>query len=118
MKKIVLFSIILLIIDIFWIKNVMSKLYEGIFEIKNVNYLSALIAYSFMIIGYIKFINSENNINEKFKKAIFLGLVIYATYGFTLAAIYKKYPLRLALIETLWGGFLYLIVTYIVNKII
>ena len=118
MKKLVLFSIILLIIDIIWIRNVMSKLYKNVFQIQ-LNPIAALIAYLAMIIGYYVFIHNLNTkLNDRIFKAFLLGMVIYATYGFTLAAIYDKYPMSLAITETIWGSCLFASVTYLTNKIL
>tara|TARA_A100001015_G_C14960483_1_gene700644 strand:+ start:1072 stop:1434 length:363 start_codon:yes stop_codon:yes gene_type:complete len=115
MKKLILFSIILLFIDIWWIQNVMKKLYENIFEIKQINYISAIIAYLAMIYGFYTFVfKSKTSSIDKIKKAFILGAVIYATYGFTLSAINNKYPISLAFIETAWGSFLFSFVTFLV----
>jgi len=39
-----------------------------------------------------------------------LGLLTYGVYNFTCMAILKKYPLKVALLDTLWGGTLFTIV--------
>ena len=118
MKKILVFSIILLVIDIFWISQVMSKLYKGVFNIQ-LKPIAAFIAYSAMILGYYVFIHKLNTkLMDKVCKAFLLGMVIYATYGFTLAAIYNKYPMSLAITETIWGSCLFAGVTYLTDIII
>lgn len=118
MKKLILFSIILLVIDILWISQIMSQLYKGVFAIQ-LKPVAALIAYSAMILGYYVFIYKlKSNLMDKICKAFLLGMVIYATYGFTLAAIYDKYPMSLAITETIWGSCLFASVTYLTNKIL
>ena len=118
MKQVFLFSVILLIIDLFWISQVMSRLYKGVFNIQ-LKPIAAIIAYSAMILGYYVFIHNLNTtLNDKVTKAFLLGLIIYATYGFTLAAIYSKYPMSLAITETIWGASLFSGVTYLTHKLI
>ena len=48
----------------------------------------------------------------------FIGLSIFGTYGFTLAAIYNKYPIENAVAETVWGVTLYTLTTSITHFII
>ena len=118
MRKVILFSVILLIIDLVWIGQVMSRLYKGVFKIQ-LKPVAAIIAYSAMIIGYYFFIhNLQTTLTDKVLKAFILGMVIYATYGFTLAAIYQKYPISLAITETIWGSCLFAGVTYLTNLIV
>ena len=39
-----------------------------------------------------------------------LGLLTYGIYNFTCLAILKKYPMKVAILDTLWGGMLFTIV--------
>lgn len=39
-----------------------------------------------------------------------LGLLTYGIYNFTCIAILKKYPIKVAILDTLWGGMLFTIV--------
>jgi len=43
-----------------------------------------------------------------------LGLLTYGVYNFTCLAILKNYPLEVAIRDTLWGGALFTIVTFVV----
>jgi len=49
------------------------------------------------------------------KEAFLLGLSTYAVYDFTNYAIFKKYSLQFALMDTVWGGILMTIVWNIVK---
>jgi len=112
----VIFAIIITVIDVPWITLVMSKLYKTVFSIK-LNYLAAILAYVCMIITYPLIIAKNNTLKDKLCTALVLGLVIYGTYGFTLAAIYGKYPLTTALAETLWGMILFVLTTYLTDLV-
>ena len=41
------------------------------------------------------------------EQAFLIGAASYAVYDFTVYALMKKYPLWLALADTLWGGILF-----------
>jgi uncharacterized membrane protein len=44
------------------------------------------------------------------EEAFWLGASTYAVYDFTVLAVFKDYPLYLAVGDTLWGGTLFAIV--------
>lgn len=50
------------------------------------------------------------------KDAFLTGAAVYAVYDFTVMAVFKEYPLYLALGDTLWGGILFLAIRYVVDK--
>jgi uncharacterized membrane protein len=46
-------------------------------------------------------------------EAFLIGAATYAVYDFTVLAVFKDYPLWIALADTLWGGILFSIVMWI-----
>lgn len=119
-KNTILFAICLLVIDGLWLKFYMKDKYIRYFSSINkkmdVNIVSVFVAYLIMIIAYPLLIENNNkNIKYGLIKALAVGLVIFGTYGFTLAAIFPKYDIKFALTETLWGMFLYG-VSYLITK--
>lgn len=116
LKHTLIFTAIITLIDIPWIRYVMFPQYKGVFNIK-MKPEAAIVAYMCMIICYPLIISKFNTLKEQLITAATIGLVIYGTYGFTLAAIYNKYPINLAIIETLWGTTLFTIATFLTNKI-
>lgn len=116
LKHTLIFAAIITLIDIPWIRYVMFPQYKGVFNIK-MKPEAAIVAYMCMIICYPLIISKFNTLKEQLITAATIGLVIYGTYGFTLAAIYNKYPINLAIIETLWGTTLFTIATFLTNKI-
>lgn len=77
------------------------------------NFFGAAICYVFLIIAINYFIiKPHKSINEAF----LLGLVIYGVYETTNYALLKNWSLVTVIIDTLWGGALFAITTYIVNK--
>ena len=49
------------------------------------------------------------------KDAFLLGLCTYAVYDFTNYATLKNYSLRFAIMDSIWGGVLFVIVHYIIK---
>lgn len=119
-KNTIIFAICLLVIDGLWLKLYMKDKYIRYFNSINkkmdVNIVSVFVAYLIMIIAYPLLIENNNkNIKYGLIKALAVGLVIFGTYGFTLAAIFPKYDIKFALTETIWGMFLYG-VSYLITK--
>lgn len=115
-KRTLIFAAIITLIDLPWIRYVMFPQYKGVFDIK-MKPEAAFIAYMCMIICYPIIISKFSTLKEQLTTAATIGFVIYGTYGFTLAAIYNKYPMNLAIIETLWGTTLFTIATFLTYKI-
>ena len=116
MKNTLIFAAFITLIDIPWIRYVMFQQYKGVFDIK-MKPEAAVIAYTCMIITYPLIISKFSTLKEQLMIAASIGCVIYGTYGFTLAAIYNKYPMNLAIMETLWGTTLFTIATFLTYKI-
>ena len=116
LKRTIIFACIITLIDIPWIRYVMFPQYKGVFDIK-MKPEAAIMAYLCMIICYPLIISKFNTLKEQLMIASTIGFVIYGTYGFTLAAIYNKYPINLAIIETLWGTILFALTTFLTYKI-
>lgn len=47
------------------------------------------------------------------KDAFLTGLAVYAVYDFTVMAVFKEYPLYMAVADALWGAFLFMAVFWI-----
>jgi len=110
MNKIILFGIIILLLDLPCIKYVIGPIYKSMGLALNIKPLYALCAYIVMILGWFL-------VNGNVGKAALLGLCIYGTYAFTLAAIMENYKITTGLLETAWGVILYTVATLLTNKI-
>jgi uncharacterized membrane protein len=53
---------------------------------------------------------------KNLKDAFLTGAAVYAVYDFTVMAVFKDYPLYIALGDTLWGGILFTGVRYLADK--
>ena len=79
-----------------------------------VNFLGAAFCYIFLILGINYFIiKPRKSVNEAF----LLGLVIYGVYETTNYALLKNWSIITVIMDTLWGGILFAITTYIINML-
>ena len=117
-KKYLLLSFILVIID-----SVYLKLVSGFFnkQIKLIqgskialNMPSAILCYLFLSLGFYYFL-----IKRKSSKldAFLLGLLIYGVYETTNKTIFKDWEWKTVIIDTLWGGILFYLVKVLYDKI-
>ena len=76
------------------------------------NYLGAALCYIFLIVGINYFIIKPH---KSVSDAFLLGIIIYGVYETTNYALLKNWSILTVIIDTLWGGALFAITTYIVN---
>jgi uncharacterized membrane protein len=85
-----------------------------------VKMLPAVLCYALIVFSWYYFIYSEHrvhrNVLRSVKTAFILGFVIYGIYELTNAAIINKWGWKYVIMDTLWGGILYALVTYIALK--
>ena len=73
----------------------------------------ALLCYAFLIFGLNYFIlRSHRPVGDAF----LLGLVIYAVFETTNLALFQKWSWLTVVLDTLWGGILFALTTFIVSK--
>lgn len=117
--------LILLIIDLAWLMLFFGKKFgqmayniQG--EAMTLKPVYGFIAYLLLGIGVTYFGINRVNKDEPIKSSIIngglFGLVCYGIFDFTNLAIFKDYQLSTAIIDTLWGGFLCTVTTYLSHK--
>ena len=82
------------------------------------NLYAAILCYISLIFGIYYFIIREK---KSILDAFLLGIVIYAVYETTTLSLLKNWTFKTAIIDTLWGGTLFALTTFIVyslNKLI
>ena len=79
------------------------------------NMYAAVACYIFIIFGLNYFI-----INKKASllDAFLLGFVIYGIFDTTTLALFKDWSIKLAVIDSVWGGILFMTTTYMTYKIL
>ena len=117
-KKLLISAIVFVFIDSIYLNlikdyfNNQIKLVQGT-PIK-INYLAAIICYIFLIFGINYFII---NPNRSIQDAFLLGVVIYGVFETTNMALFSKWSWLTVLIDTLWGGILFALTTFIIKLI-
>ena len=113
MNEIIKPSLTMLILDFIWLTMFMSKRYKVMIkdiqgEELKVNMIYAVLVYLLMIIGQQVYIKPL----IKSKKDVLIygglfGLIVFGIYDLTAGAVIKKWDLKLAIIDILWGVFLF-----------
>ena len=119
MKNILKSSIIMLTIDIFYLKffaaSSFLKMVKTIQKSSvDVNYVYAGITYVLMMIAFNYFILFKKG---TYIDAFLLGVVIYGVFDFTNLALFRAYDLLIGIKDTIWGGVLFTLTLYFTNKI-
>ena len=111
-------AIVFVILDYFYL-NLTKNYFENQVQLVQgsplkLNYLGAILCYIFLIFGINYFIIKPK---RSIQDAFLLGLVIYAVFETTNVALFSKWSWFTVLIDSLWGGTLFALTTYIVNII-
>ncbi len=109
---IIILTILILVIDcsyLYGIRNIFSK---QIMDVQNsplkMDFLAALLCYVLIIFGLYYFIIREK---KSIFEAFILGITIYGIYELTTKAIITNWRWQTVLLDTVWGGILFGIVT-------
>jgi len=113
-KEIAISALVMLGLDATYISIIKDSYLQQIQNIQTtkptVNSLGVLLSYSLMIFGINYFILRKN---ASLLDAFLFGIVIYGIYDATAYALFSKWSVNLALIDTLWGGILMMTTAYI-----
>lgn len=109
----------MLALDSLYLSNIgghlFAKMVKGIQkEDMKINMFGAIGSYILLILVLYKFIILER---KSPTDAFLLGLCIYGIFDLTNIAIFKNYKLIPSLIDTVWGGILFYIVTWFTYKV-
>ena len=118
-KKILISTIVLLILDFIYISVNMNKFQEQVITIQRVimqiKPVGVFICYVALIFAlYFFILRNKRPVYEAF----LLGLVIYTVYDSTNYAMFKKWSPSLAIMDALWGGILFALTTHITYMLI
>lgn len=109
-------AVIFITIDFMYLQSIKSYFQKQIQSVQGsamqVNYLGAALCYVFLIAGINYFIIKPN---RSIKDAFLLGLVIYGVYETTNYALFKNWSIITVIIDTLWGGILFALTTWIIS---
>jgi uncharacterized membrane protein len=111
-------AILLVAIDFIYLKTTRSYFENQIKIVQGsplqVNLLGLILSYIFLIFGLNYFIiKSKRSPYDAF----LLGILIYGVFETTNYALFKKWSIFTVILDTLWGGTLFAIVTFIINNL-
>tara|TARA_B100001250_G_C19594832_1_gene697964 strand:- start:105 stop:458 length:354 start_codon:yes stop_codon:yes gene_type:complete len=111
-------GIIILLIDAIYLSSVSGKFSSMIKDIQNkkvsIRYGSVIVCYILIIYLLHHFIISPK---KSLIDAFILGICVYGIFDTVNYAIFDKYKLHLAIIDTLWGGTLFTLATHIFRSL-
>jgi len=118
--------IVFFLIDIFWLVVVARKLYQqelGFLMSEKPNWTAAIIFYLVFIVGVVFFVINPALEKDSWKYALLAGMlfgfITYSTYDLTNLATVKNWPLKITVIDLIWGtslGGLVSFITYLICK--
>jgi uncharacterized membrane protein len=111
LKQYIIAFIVFFIIDLFWLGIVAKNLYRehlGFLLSPSPNWLAAMAFYLLYIVGIIFFVVNPAIEKGSWRYAlfagIFFGFITYATYDLTNLATIKNWPLKITIIDLIWGS--------------
>jgi uncharacterized membrane protein len=103
-------SILFFAIDILWLGVIAKNFYNkhlGRFFRERVNWTAAIIFYSLFILGIMIFAilpgTSSASLGRTVTLGVLYGLFTYATYDLTNLATLKDWPVKIVVVDILWG---------------
>lgn len=112
--------VIFLIIDAIWLGIIAKDLYKeqiGHLMTEKPNLIAAIIFYLIFLVGLVYFVINPAIEAKDFSKLIIsaalFGLITYATYDLTNLATLRDWPIKVTIIDLVWGTSLSVIVSSI-----
>jgi len=103
----------LLVIDSLWLVKVAPKFYKsniGHLMAQNPNLIAAGLFYVIYIFGLVVFVVqpavADKSVLFAATRGALFGLVAYSTFDLTAHAVFKDWPLKVTVIDMLWGTIL------------
>ena len=111
-------AIIFVTLDYFYLNLIKSYFGKQVQSVQGsplkINFLGAIICYIFLIFGINYFIIKPK---RSVQDAFLLGLVIYGVFETTNITLFSNWSWITVIIDTLWGGILFALTTYIIRFI-
>lgn len=102
--------VVFVVIDGIWLGLIAKNLYQkeiGYLLSNNPNWTAAIIFYLLFLVGLVYFVINPGIDKESIKTILIsgalFGLITYATYDLTNLATVKDWPLKVTIIDLIWG---------------
>ena len=116
---------IFLAMDFFWLGIIMSKFYKNelgiLARVSNGSFKpvlwAACIVYILIPLGIVLFVlprvSQENLASTAIIWGFIYGAILYGVYDMTNYSLINKWPIRMSIVDILWGGTINAIVSYV-----
>jgi uncharacterized membrane protein len=119
LKQVLVSGVIFLMFDSIYLYTISDFFNQVVKEVQGekiqMNLVGAIFSYLFLIFGLNYFILDQR---KSLKEAFLYGFVMYGVYETTNYALLKKWSPLAVLMDTFWGGCLYLLSTYFTRRIL
>ena len=104
---------IFFIVDMIWLAVIAKNFYKnqiGFLMKPDVNWTAAIIFYLLFLVGVVLFVIEpaleKKNLMFALGRGALFGLITYATYDLTNLATLKDWPLKVVVVDMIWGAVL------------
>lgn len=115
---------LLLLMDIAWlavnkerygalVKSVQGSKLDMVFWAAIASYLCVYVLLVMFVLPFAEKMKTSNKLYVAVRFGGLVGLLVYGIFNFTNIAIFKRYSLSVAALDTLWGFVLFTLITYI-----
>jgi len=116
-KDIIKLIVIVLLVDSVFLYNIYNTFNNQIIKVQGspiqINMFGAIMSYLFVVLPLYWFIIKEKRSNLD---AFILGISLYGLYEYTTLCMIKNWEVKTTLIDTFWGGCLFVIVKNIYER--
>ena len=115
--KILIIMLTLLTFDFFYLYSMRTIFNKQITEIQgspiSLDFFAGVLCYIALGLGLYYFILREK---KPLLDAFLLGAIINAVYETTSKTFFKKWSYKIVVLDTLWGGILFVLTTFVLRK--
>jgi len=112
LKMYVIALLVFVVIDSIWLVFIAKGFYQkeiGYLMTASPNYIAAIIFYLLFLVGLVYFVINPavdaKSLSQVLISGALFGLVTYATYDLTNLATLQDWPIKVTIIDLIWGTF-------------
>jgi len=101
---------VFIVIDLIWLGFIAKNLYQehiGFIMSKKPNWVAAIVFYLIFIFGLVYFVINpaldSGNFSEALLRGMLFGFITYSTYDLTNLATLEGWPIKITIIDLIWG---------------
>jgi uncharacterized membrane protein len=111
--RLVAIAAVIFVIDLFWLNLIGGVYASAVEKIQGGRPISVRIIPALIVYGALAVLVDRA---ESVRDAALIGSATYAVYDFTVATIFKDYPIWIGVADTVWGGVLFAASKYIIDR--